>query len=61
MGRVRLDINKVTMTSIDVVVMYPFVIFSLVKKIIFHKRIIRKRVIIFQYIIDTYRFRVVVV
>ena len=44
------------MTSIDVVVMYPFDIFSLVKKSIFHKGIIRKRAIILQYIIYTYHF-----
>ena len=56
MGRVRLDTKKGTITSIDVVVMHPFVIFSLVQKIIFHKGIIKKQAIIFQYIIDTHSF-----
>ena len=57
MGTVRLGINKVTITTIDVLVMYSLVLFLLVKNnFIFHKGIIKKSTIIFQSIIDTHHF-----
>ena len=52
-----MGINKVTITKIDVLVMYSLVIFLLVKNnFIFHKGIIKKSTIIFQSIIDTHHF-----
>ena len=52
-----MSINKATITSVDVAIMYLLVIFPLMKNnFIFRKGIIRKLAIIFQSIIDTHHF-----
>ena len=47
--------NKLTIISIDVVVMYLLDILPLVKIIIFHNGIIQKPAIIFQSILNTHK------